>query len=178
MSWDAARKARHPFKTMQRRAMEFLRKKCAWAPNGCLEYQGKITSRSGHLQYVFRKRHWPAHRFVYAMLVADPGDLHVLHTCDNPKCMNIDHLWLGTQRDNSLDMVRKGRQKYMKKTTCVRGHPYDDQNTLRYGARKWRNCKICTRARSRIKAGWPEDLAYSMDTVPHGYAPVGAAWHT
>lgn len=39
-----------------------------------------------------------------------PGDMHVLHTCDNPPCVQPAHLWLGTIDDNQKDSMRKGRR--------------------------------------------------------------------
>lgn len=38
-----------------------------------------------------------------------PPGMHVLHRCDNPPCVNPEHLFLGTQRDNNADKTRKGR---------------------------------------------------------------------
>jgi hypothetical protein len=51
-----------------------------------------------------------SHRFSWIVTNGPiPIGLGVLHRCDNPKCVNPSHLFLGTQKDNSLDMVQKGR---------------------------------------------------------------------
>ena len=53
-----------------------------------------------------------AHRRAYELFVGPiPDDFLVLHKCDNPPCVNPNHLFIGTQKDNVADMFRKGRQK-------------------------------------------------------------------
>ena len=37
--------------------------------------------------------------------------MQICHRCDNPKCINFDHIFLGTQSDNNLDKIFKGREK-------------------------------------------------------------------
>lgn len=59
------------------------------------------------------KRHL-AHRFSWIIYFGSiPNGLHVLHHCDIPKCVNPEHLFLGTQSDNMNDMHSKGRHEIL-----------------------------------------------------------------
>lgn len=55
-----------------------------------------------------------AHRFALQLTGSQPrNDLAVLHRCDNPPCVNPEHLRIGTQAENVHDMISKGRQRYV-----------------------------------------------------------------
>jgi len=51
-----------------------------------------------------------AHRAAWEMVNGPvPAGMRVLHTCDIPACVRVDHLWIGTQQENIADMIAKGR---------------------------------------------------------------------
>ena len=79
------------------------------APDQCWEWTGAVL-HSGHGYCWNGKRTLHAHRYAYEISKgAIPAGLLVCHACDNPKCCNPSHLWLGTQKDNMHDCIAKGR---------------------------------------------------------------------
>jgi HNH endonuclease/Homeodomain-like domain len=64
-------------------------------------------------KYAFIKNIGPAHRVVWELYNGPaPAGMFVCHKCDNPRCVYIEHLFLGTPQDNMTDKVNKGRQHF------------------------------------------------------------------
>lgn len=76
---------------------------------GCLIWQGR-TNRKGYGLISYGGKHRSTHRIVYEAFKWDiPEGLHVLHRCDNRRCVYLDHLHVGTNRDNIEDKISKDR---------------------------------------------------------------------
>lgn len=74
----------------------------------CWLYKGNLY-KDGYGQFSVYGKQLRAHRVSYALKVMQPGELYVLHKCDCRHCVNPEHLFLGTQKDNIRDMWLKGR---------------------------------------------------------------------
>jgi hypothetical protein len=162
---------RHPYVT-DAEYVERIKARTKVSESGCWEWQGFVYW-TGYATMSYRGKPWPVHRLMHTLVNGPvPKGKDCCHTCDNRRCCNPDHLWIGSRQENLQDAARKGRAPGQDRTHCPRGHEYTVENTARSGKTKWRDCRICARARMRIKAGWPEDLAYSAPPTPKGYRPV------
>ena len=76
----------------------------------CWEWNG-YCDKNGYGIFAINSKSYRSHRFSYMAehLDEDISNLCVCHRCDNPPCVNPNHLWSGTIADNTLDMVSKNR---------------------------------------------------------------------
>ena len=103
-----------PKKTRNRKRLPLVQRMNHYdvMPNGCWEWnRGRDGNNYGRINVEghYRGSHRVAAHVWLGFDLASP--LEVLHKCDNPPCINPDHLFIGTQSDNLKDCVAKGRWK-------------------------------------------------------------------
>jgi len=78
--------------------------------DGCWLWQKSCGGHGYGQFYAERRKPIATHRFAWTLTNGPiPDGLHVLHHCDNKRCVRPSHLFLGTQSDNMRDMCAKGR---------------------------------------------------------------------
>jgi hypothetical protein len=120
--------------------------------DNCIEWD-KSRSPKGYGRVKYKGKMRYAHRVAWIKRYGYvPEGMHVLHRCDNPPCINIEHLFLGTQADNMKDMAGKGRGRNGNtgKERCKNGHPLDKDNTY-IRPKGQRDCKTCKRNAARLR---------------------------
>lgn len=99
---------------------ERFERRVADRPDGCKVWLGSIHTRPGYPKSEWHGQWRNAaggieltHRAAWRMYKGEiPQGAHVLHKCDNPRCVNVEHLYLGTHLDNIRDMDERGRRAY------------------------------------------------------------------
>lgn len=127
--------------------------------DGCWEWTG-WRDRDGYGSFWDKtlKRTLRAHRVACeAKHGPISKGLFACHTCDNPWCVNPDHLFIATNQENQLDSVAKGRRAHLMRESrltghCSRGHERTEANTGWSTTRSGRRqafCRICAREQCR-----------------------------
>jgi hypothetical protein len=137
--------------------------------SGCLEWTG-FHDQCGYGKTAFRRKATMTHRLMYVIKKGPLTDEQVVrHTCDNPPCMEPDHLIAGTEADNTKDSIERDRHYNDSQTHCWRGHSLAENAYI--GVSGSRHCRICQRIRTRMAAGWSEYDAITIPKCPPGYRP-------
>lgn len=144
-----------------------MQSKHEFSEDGCWQWTANLDG-NGYGCIKFRQTVLSAHRASYAIRhMVNPQELLVCHHCDNPRCINPDHLFLGTDADNTADKMRKGRHRH--------GSPLKGENNPR--------AKLTITQVDAIKAlilkGWTNTAIAERYGVTHGTVSLirrGKSW--
>jgi hypothetical protein len=99
---------------MKRPIKERFLEKVVKQDSGCHEWTGSLAKNGYGNFHKDGKTHY-SHRIAWEIEHGEEPSDYILHKCDNRKCVNPDHLFVGSFYDNMDDMVEKGRQAHGEK---------------------------------------------------------------
>lgn len=90
------------------------------ASNSCWYFSGS-KDRCGYGRFRIGKHYLGAHKISYLLMVGDydQSSMEIMHSCDNPACINPSHLSAATHKDNIKDCLKKGRHTSQRLNGCL-----------------------------------------------------------
>ncbi len=124
--------------------------------NGCWNWKKYKNSLGYGIINVKGKIHL-AHRISWQIFKGEiPESLLICHTCDNPSCINPNHLWMGTNKENQEDMFKKNRSRH------VRG---DDHSSSKLDSEKVKKIRSLSKPRYYTAKRLAEEFKVSEVTI-------------
>jgi hypothetical protein len=122
---------------------------------GCWNWTGRLSKKGyGRMHYRGKEITVARRSMMLFRNIALDDPRHVLHTCDNKRCFNPAHLYMGTNADNVRDRCERGESKSgnTDKKYCKHGHEFTPENTyhLLVRNRPVRRCKTCLKRLARL----------------------------
>jgi hypothetical protein len=138
----------------------FLVKVSEPTETGCLLWLA-CKNVAGYGYFVWGGRTGYAHRYAWERVHGPiPPDLEIDHiVCDNTSCVNVEHLKLSTERDNTLRSRTSAAAVNARKTHCLRGHSFSGDN-LHMDPSGKRICIACKRAENSTDRARERKLAW------------------
>lgn len=124
-------------------------------PDECWPWLGGNTDGYGYIRRGPDKLRVTRLSWEIANGRAFPEGLVACHSCDNPPCVNPNHIWAGTYSDNMRDMVAKGRHVSARQTHCINGHAYEGQRPYPSEKPGRQRCRTCHYASQCRRVGRP-----------------------